>query len=182
MDELERSHPEYADDDSPTRRVAHGLLPGFRSVKHSAPMLSLDNTYSLEELEEFDARVRKPLGVEQVAYAVEPKVDGVAVHLRYEGGRFVQGLTRGDGEKGDDITANLRTIRSVPLRLRGRKTPELVEVRGEVYMEAKRFEEMNRRREKDGDKPFMNARNTTSGTLKTLDTAVVARRPLQIFA
>jgi len=181
LDELERSHPEYADDDSPTRRVAHGLLPGFTSVKHSAPMLSLDNTYSLEELEEFDARVRKPLGVEQVSYAVEPKVDGVAVHLRYEGGRFVQGLTRGDGEKGDDITANLRTIRSVPLRLRGRKTPELVEVRGEVYMEAKRFEEMNRRREKDGDKPFMNARNTTSGTLKTLDTAVVARRPLQIF-
>jgi DNA ligase (NAD+) len=181
LEELERAHPELADDDSPTRRVAHGLLPGFVSVRHSAPMLSLDNTYSLEELEAFDARVRKPLGLEEIAYAVEPKVDGVAVHLRYEGGRFVQGLTRGDGEKGDDITANLRTIRSVPLRLRGRHIPDRVEVRGEVYMETKRFERMNRLREAAGEKPFMNPRNTTSGTLKTLDTAEVARRPLQLF-
>ena len=118
LKELERAHPDLADPDSPTSRVAHGLLPGFPSVRHSAPMLSLDNTYSLEELAEFDARVRKGLGQDSVGYVVEPKVDGVAVHLRYEKGRFVQGLTRGDGEQGDDITGNLRTLRSIPLSSR----------------------------------------------------------------
>ena len=179
--DLEAAHPDLDDPDSPTHRVAHGLLPGFKTVRHSAPMLSLDNTYSLEELAEFDARVRKLLGIERPAYVVEPKVDGVAVHLRYEEGRFTQGLTRGDGEKGDDITANLRTIRSVPLRLRGREAPELLEARGEVFMETKAFERLNRRREEAGEKAFMNARNSTAGTLKTLDTSEVAKRPLQIF-
>jgi DNA ligase (NAD+) len=179
--DLERDHPELEDPDSPTRRVARGLLPGFASVRHGAPMLSLDNTYSLEELEEFDARVRKLLGAEEATYAVEPKVDGVAVHLRYEKGRFTQGLTRGDGEKGDDITANLRTIRSLPLRLRGAKPPDRLEARGEVYMETKAFERWNRRREEEGKKPFMNPRNATAGTLKTLDTEEVGRRPLQLF-
>ncbi|HSQ58955.1 MAG TPA: NAD-dependent DNA ligase LigA [Acidobacteriota bacterium] len=179
--DLEGAHPECADPDSPTQRVGRGLVPGFATVRHTAPMLSLDNTYSLEELEEFDARVRKLLGQDEPAYAVEPKVDGVAVHLRYEKGRFVQGLTRGDGEKGDDITPNLRTIRSVPLRLRGREVPDLVEARGEVFMETKAFEQLNRRREKAGEKTFMNPRNATAGTLKTLDTSEVARRPLQIF-
>ncbi|HEU4334739.1 MAG TPA: NAD-dependent DNA ligase LigA [Candidatus Eisenbacteria bacterium] len=179
--DLEAAHPECADPDSPTQRVGRGLVPGFATVRHTAPMLSLDNTYSLEELEEFDARVRKLLGQDDPVYAVEPKVDGVAVHLRYEKGRFVQGLTRGDGEKGDDITPNLRTIRSVPLRLRGRDVPDLVEARGEVFMETKAFEQLNRRREKAGEKAFMNPRNATAGTLKTLDTSEVARRPLQIF-
>lgn len=178
---LEAAHPECADPDSPTQRVGRGLVPGFATVRHTAPMLSLDNTYSLEELEEFDARVRKLLGKDDPVYAVEPKVDGVAVHLRYEKGRFVQGLTRGDGEKGDDITPNLRTIRSVPLRLRGREAPDLVEARGEVFMESRAFERLNRRREKAGEKVFMNPRNATAGTLKTLDTSEVARRPLQIF-
>ena len=179
--ELERAHPDLADPNSPTSRVAHGLLPGFPSVRHSAPMLSLDNTYSLEELAEFDARVRKGLGRESVGYVVEPKVDGVAVHLRYEKGRFVQGLTRGDGEQGDDITGNLRTIRSIPLKLAARAVPDLLEVRGEVYMEQKAFDRMNELRVKAGEKPFMNPRNATTGSLKTLDTAEVARRPLQIF-
>ncbi|MGH7682489.1 MAG: DNA ligase LigA-related protein, partial [Candidatus Eiseniibacteriota bacterium] len=181
LQDLERAHPDLADPDSPTSRVARGLLPGFPSVRHSAPMLSLDNTYSLEELSEFDARVRKGLGRESVGYVVEPKVDGVAVHLRYEDGRFVQGLTRGDGEQGDDITANLRTIRSIPLKLASRAVPDVLEVRGEVYMEQKGFDRMNERRVKAGEKPFMNPRNATTGSLKTLDTAEVARRPLQIF-
>jgi DNA ligase (NAD+) len=181
LQDLEQEHPELVTPDSPTQRVAHGLLRGFPSVRHSVPMLSLDNTYSLEELEEFDARVRKLLGAEAVEYVVEPKVDGVAVHLRYEGGRFAQGLTRGDGEQGDDITANLRTIRSIPLRLAGRGIPDVLEARGEVFMERKAFEALNRRREQAGEKTFMNPRNATTGSLKTLDTAETARRPLKIF-
>ena len=179
--DLEAANPDLADPDSPTQRVAHGLLPGFSSVRHTAPMLSLDNTYSLDELAEFDARVRKLLGATDVEYAIEPKVDGVAVHLRFEDGRFVQGLTRGDGERGDEITANLRTIRSIPLRLRGRSVPALFEARGEVFMETKAFANLNRRREAAGEKTFMNPRNSTTGSLKMLDTAEVARRPLQIF-
>jgi DNA ligase (NAD+) len=181
LEELERAHPEHADPDSPTSRVARGLLTGFPTVRHTAPMLSLDNTYSLDEVAEFDARTRKALGVESVEYAVEPKVDGVAVHLRYEKGRFALGLTRGDGERGDDITGNLRTIRSIPLRLAGREVPEVLEVRGEVYMETKAFERLNRRRVEAGKAAFMNPRNATTGSLKTLDTAEVARRPLSIF-
>lgn len=181
LQELEAAHPELDDPDSPTRRVAKGLLSPFATVRHSAPMLSLDNTYSLDEVGEFDARVRRLLAAEKVTYAVEPKVDGVAVHLRYEGGRFTQGLTRGDGEKGDDITGNLRTMRSIPLRLTGRNVPDLVEVRGEVYMETKAFARLNRLREEAGEKPFMNPRNTTTGTLKTLDPSEVAKRPLRVF-
>lgn len=181
LEELERAHPEHADPDSPTSRVARGLLTGFPTVRHTAPMLSLDNTYSLDEVAEFDARTRKALGVESVEYAVEPKVDGVAVHLRYEKGRFALGLTRGDGERGDDITGNLRTIRSIPLRLAGRDAPEVLEVRGEVYMETKAFERLNQRRVEAGKAAFMNPRNATTGSLKTLDTAEVARRPLSIF-
>jgi DNA ligase (NAD+) len=179
--DLELAHPEYADPDSPTSRVARGHLTGFPTVRHTAPMLSLDNTYSMDEVAEFDARVRKAVGVEQIEYAVEPKVDGVAVHLRYEKGRFALGLTRGDGERGDDITGNLRTIRSIPLRLTGRNVPEVLEVRGEVYMETKAFEKLNELRVAAGKAAFMNPRNATTGSLKTLDTAEVARRPLSIF-
>ncbi len=181
LQELEASHPGIATPDSPTRRVARGLLTGFSTVRHDVPMLSLDNTYSLEELEEFDARVRKLLREESVEYAIEPKVDGVAIALRYDEGRFALGLTRGDGERGDDITTNLRTIRSIPLRLRGTRPPEKLEVRGEVFMETKAFERMNRRREEAGERAFMNPRNATTGSLKMLDTAEVARRPLQVF-
>ena len=179
--DLERERPDLVDPDSPTQRVARGLLSGFQSVRHSAPMLSLDNTYSLEELAEFDARVRKGLGKDRVDYAVEPKVDGVAVHLRFEDGRFALGLTRGDGERGDDITANLRTIRSIPLRLAGRSVPKELDVRGEVYMETRGFERMNEKRAKAGEKTFMNPRNATTGSLKTLDTGVTATRPLQVY-
>jgi DNA ligase (NAD+) len=179
--DLEEKHPEYRDPDSPTQRVSRGLLPGFKTARHTAPMLSLDNTYSLEELEEFDARVRKLLGKGEVEYAVEPKVDGVAVALRYVDGRFTQGLTRGDGSEGDDITQNLRTLRSIPLRLQGKDAPRELEVRGEVYMESRAFERMNERRVAAGLSAFMNPRNATTGSLKMLDTSEVARRPLRIF-
>ncbi|HMI30605.1 MAG TPA: NAD-dependent DNA ligase LigA [Candidatus Limnocylindrales bacterium] len=179
--DLEEAHPDLLDPDSPTQRVSRGLLPGFKTVRHSAPMLSLDNTYSLEELEEFDARVRKLLDKDEVEYAVEPKVDGVAVALRYEGGRFALGLTRGDGIEGDDITANLRTLRSVPLRLHTREAPADLEARGEVFMETRAFEKLNARRVEAGLNAFMNPRNATTGSLKTLDTSEVAKRPLQIF-
>ena len=181
LQELEEANPEHRDPDSPTQRVAHGLLPGFQTVRHAAPMLSLDNTYSLEELEEFDARVRRLLGRNEVEYSVEPKVDGVAVALRYTDGRFALGLTRGNGVEGDDITTNLRTLRSIPLRLRGREAPRELEVRGEVFMETKPFEAMNARRVAAGQNAFMNPRNATTGSLKTLDTAEVAKRPLSIF-
>jgi DNA ligase (NAD+) len=181
LKELEDRNPELRDPDSPTQRVADGLLPGFTTVRHSAPMLSLDNTYSLEDLEEFDARVRRLLEKDDIEYAVEPKVDGVAVALRYVEGRFTLGLTRGNGAEGDDITANLRTLRSIPLRLRTREAPREIEVRGEVFMETKPFARMNDRRVADGLNAFMNPRNATTGTLKTLDTSEVAKRPLQIF-
>jgi len=179
--DLEDAHPEYRDADSPTQRVAHGLLPGFRTVRHAAPMLSLDNTYSLEELGEFDARVRRLLERDEIEYSVEPKVDGVAVALRYVEGRFTLGLTRGNGVEGDDITANLRTLRSIPLRLRTKEPPRELEVRGEVFMETKPFDAMNARRVAAGQNAFMNPRNATTGSLKTLDTSEVAKRPLQIF-
>jgi DNA ligase (NAD+) len=181
LKDLEDRNPELRDPDSPTQRVAHGLLPGFQTVRHSAPMLSLDNTYSLEELGEFDGRVRRLLEKDDIEYAVEPKVDGVAVALRYVEGRFTLGLTRGNGVEGDDITANLRTLRSIPLRLRTREAPREVEVRGEVFMETKPFAKMNDRRVAAGLNAFMNPRNATTGTLKTLDTSEVAKRPLQIF-
>ncbi len=181
LNDLEEAHPEYRDPDSPTQRVSRGLLPGFKTARHSVPMLSLDNTYSLEELEQFDARVRRLLEKESVEYVVEPKVDGVAVALRYRDGRFVLGLTRGDGTEGDDITANLRTLRSVPLRIPAREAPGELEARGEVYMETRAFEKMNERRIAAGLNAFMNPRNATTGSLKTLDTSEVAKRPLQIY-
>ena len=181
LNDLEEAHPEYRDPDSPTQRVSRGLLPGFKTARHSVPMLSLDNTYSLEELEQFEARVRRLLEKESVEYVVEPKVDGVAVALRYRDGRFVLGLTRGDGTEGDDITANLRTLRSVPLRIPAREAPGELEARGEVYMETRAFEKMNERRIAAGLNAFMNPRNATTGSLKTLDTSEVAKRPLQIY-
>lgn len=181
LKELEDAHPQYRDPDSPTQRVAHGLLTGFQTVRHSVPMLSLDNTYSLEELLAFDARVRRLLEREEVEYAVEPKVDGVAVALRYVEGRFTLGLTRGDGVEGDDITANLRTLRSIPLRLETKDPPRELEARGEVFMETKPFEAMNERRVAAGQSAFMNPRNATTGSLKMFDTAEVAKRPLRIF-
>jgi DNA ligase (NAD+) len=179
----EDAHPEWVTPDSPSQRVGGQPLGGFAAVAHSTPMLSLANGYTLEELREFDGRVRKALGVEAVDYVVELKIDGVAVCLRYAGGRLALGLTRGDGRVGDDITQNLRTIRGIPLQLGtpgGPAVPAEFEVRGEVYMLRADFEALNRARAERGEPAFMNPRNLTAGTLKTLDPREVAARPLSV--
>ncbi len=178
--EAEKSHPEWVAPDSPTQRVGGEPLEGFATVLHSAPMLSLANAYTLEELSEFDGRVRKALAVDSVDYAVELKIDGVGVSLRYEEGIFVQGFSRGDGIRGDDVTANLRTVGGLPLRLSG-EAPKHLEVRGEVYMQREDFEAVNRRRAEVGETEFANPRNLAAGTLKMLDPRLVAERPLRIF-
>jgi DNA ligase (NAD+) len=176
--DLETAHPELVTPDSPTQRVGERPIPGFVQVRHSVPMMSVDNTYSPAELREFDARVRKLLGGDPGAYIVDPKIDGVAVSIRYEGGRLALGATRGDGEVGDDITHNLRTIRHIPLRLRGGGWPQVVEIRGEVYWPRPAFETYNRLREAAGEEAFKNPRNATAGTLKQLDPRNVAGRGL----
>jgi DNA ligase (NAD+) len=179
--DLEQAFPELADPASPTRRVGGEPLEGFRSVTHAKPMLSLDNTYSREDLAAFDARVRKLAAGAPLTYVVEPKIDGLAVSLRYERGVFVLGATRGDGRHGDDITANLRTIRGVPGRLLGaRRPPAVLEVRGEVFMPRAGFEALNRRRAESGEEPFANSRNAAAGSLKLLDPRQVAQRPLDV--
>lgn len=176
--ELEAQSPELISPDSPTQRVGERPLPGFRQARHSAAMLSIDNTYSPDELREFDARVRKSVDGAAFDYVVDPKIDGVAVALRYEQGLLALALTRGDGESGDDITQNARTIRSVPLRLAGDGWPLLLEVRGEIYWPLREFQRVNREREAAAEEPFRNPRNGTAGTLKQLDPRNVAGRGL----
>ena len=185
MDELrglEAERPELITPDSPTQRVGERPLEGFEHVRHAVPMLSIDNTYSAEELREFDGRVRRGLGQAEYDYVVDPKIDGVAVSLRYEAGRLVLGATRGDGQTGDDITQNLRTIRSVPLRLDGEDWPAVLEVRGEIFWPRADFDEFNRKLAADGKEPFKNPRNATAGTLKQLDSSIVAQRGLMFQA
>ncbi len=186
---LEEEDPSLIVPDSPTQRVGAKLSgkDAVRSEPHRSPMLSLDNTYSEGELREFDARVRRFLGLgsgEKIEYAVEMKIDGAAVSLWYERGLLVKGLTRGDGENGENITHNLRTIRDVPLRLRpegGAAVPEFLEVRGEVYMPRAEFERLLCKQEEEGEAPFANPRNAAAGTLKQLDPKIVASRRLRMF-
>ena len=178
LQELERTHPQLADENSPTRKVGGAPLESFRTVAHAVRMQSLNNTYSEQELEDFLGRVEKGLVGQSAEFAVEPKVDGLAVSVRYEKGRLVQGLTRGDGERGDDITENLKTIRNLPLSVRG--LPERIEFRGEVYLPEPAFASMNRAREKKGEPLFANPRNAAAGTLKLLDSREVAKRPLAV--
>ena len=177
---LEAEHPGLVTPDSPTQRVSGEPAEGFETVRHSVPMLSLDNTYSPDELREFDARVRKQLPDEEVAYVVELKLDGVSVALTYEDGILVRGTTRGDGRRGDDVTANLRTIPSIPLRL-AKEGGATVEVRGEVFMPRSGFDELNRARKHEETAPFANPRNAAAGSLKLLDPGEVAARPLDAF-
>ncbi|MFQ5806334.1 MAG: NAD-dependent DNA ligase LigA, partial [Phycisphaerae bacterium] len=176
--ELEGQFADLITPDSPTQRVGERPLEGFEHVRHALPMLSIDNTYSADELREFDGRVQRALGGAAYEYVVDPKIDGVAVTLRYEAGRLVLGATRGDGQSGDDITQNLRTIRSVPLRLDGDDWPDVLEVRGEVFWPRHDFDEANRQREAAGEEPFKNPRNATAGTLKQLDSRIVGARGL----
>jgi DNA ligase (NAD+) len=177
--DLETQFPDLVTPDSPTQRVGGKPLKAFEQVPHLVPMLSLDNTYSEEEVKNFYARIQRLLPNEKIPVVIEPKVDGVAVSLIYENGRLRQAATRGDGTVGDDITQNIRTIRSVPERLRG-ATPKLLEVRGEVYMDKHGFEKLNDERRKAGLPLFANPRNAAAGSLKQLDPAIVAKRPLGV--
>jgi DNA ligase (NAD+) len=178
---LEREYPELLTADSPTGRVGGAPLAEFQSVRHRTPLLSLDNTFSPEELRAFDERVRRGLGAEQpVEYIAELKIDGLTIALTYENGRLVQAATRGDGVYGEDVTANIRTVKSIPLRLKADMTLNLG-VRGEVYLKKKDFEALNRQRERNGEPLFANPRNSAAGSLRNLDPRVTAARPLDAF-
>ncbi|MBY0269514.1 MAG: NAD-dependent DNA ligase LigA [Burkholderiales bacterium] len=179
---LEAAHPELITADSPTQRVGAAPLAEFAPAPHRQPMLSLNNAFSAEEVEAFDRRVRETLGQEQVEYAVEPKFDGLAISLIYENGRFVRGATRGDGYTGEDVTVNLRTIRSIPLRLAQKPAPPLLEVRGEVLMLRADFERLNRQQQAQDGKLFVNPRNAAAGSLRQLDPRITAGRKLTFFA
>jgi len=183
LEDLEAIFPDLADPNSPTQKVGGAPLTGFTTVAHSKPMLSLQNSYDQAEVRDFDTRVKRLLETtESVPYVVELKIDGVAIAIRYEDGRFVQGLTRGDGHKGDDVTANLRTIDSLPLQLDPKqKPPAELECRGEVFFPTRDFEQLNKQRTGAGEKTFANPRNAAAGTLKLLDPRKVAQRPLALF-
>jgi DNA ligase (NAD+) len=177
---LERDYPSLITSDSPTQRVGATPLAEFGEVKHVIPMLSLDNAFSEEEVRAFDRRVCEGLRVDAVSYAAEPKLDGLAVSLLYEDGVLVRAATRGDGYTGEDITQNVRTIPSVPLRLMGKGHPRRLEARGEVYMSKKGFNALNKRQEAQGEKIFANPRNAAAGSIRQLDPRITARRPLEI--
>jgi DNA ligase (NAD+) len=179
LQEIEAQFPDLLTPDSPTQRVGGAALEGFTQITHSVRMMSLDNTYSEEELTAFFARVQKGLGREQVECVIEPKVDGVAISVRYEDGMLKHGVTRGDGTTGDDVTNNLKTIKTLPLRL-PKDGPQTFEVRGEVFMPKAGFAKLNQEREEAGESLFANPRNSTAGTLKLLDPKIVAKRPLDI--
>lgn len=180
LETLENLYPQFAQPDSPTKNVGGGISNDFPTIKHSRPMLSLGNTYNAEELKDFDNRVQKLLGGSDFMYICELKIDGVAISLHYQNGNMTQAVTRGDGIQGDDVTENVKTIRSLATRLHG-NFPNELEVRGEIFMHRKAFEKLNEARIKEGDGVFANPRNTTAGSLKLLDTKEVAKRPLDIY-
>ncbi|MEL6650816.1 MAG: NAD-dependent DNA ligase LigA [Bacteroidota bacterium] len=182
LEQLEQDNPELRRADSPTLRVGGSVTKDFPSFRHIRPMLSLGNSYSQEDIRDFDEQVEKLAGGAPYTYLLEHKFDGVSLSLHYENGLLVRGVTRGDGVQGDEITENARTIRTVPLQLRGDNFPSSLEVRGEVIMMRDDFDRLNAEREKEGLAPLMNPRNTTAGTLKQQDSAAVAKRSLVFFA
>lgn len=182
LQDLESQYPDLVTSESPTQRVGALPLDGFGEVTHRVPMLSLDNAFTDQEMQDFDRRVRERLDYsEAVLYAAEPKLDGLAISLRYEGGVLVQAATRGDGSKGEDVTLNVRTIPSVPLRLIGDDWPEVLEVRGEIYMPLAGFNQLNIRAQASGEKGFANPRNAAAGSLRQLDPRITAQRPLAMY-
>lgn len=186
LQELERAHPELITPDSPTQRVGGQPAEAFPKVRHSSPMISLDNAYSVEELTDFDRKVRELSGRESVAYVAELKLDGLSMALTYEDGALTHGVTRGDGLEGEDVTPNVKTIRSVPLKIEPKKLdpigrPQRFEVRGEVLMFRKAFDKLNAQREAAGEPKFANPRNSAAGTMRLLDSKIVAERNLDIF-
>lgn len=178
--EMERIHPEWIHPNSPTQRVGETLTTGFKTITHVSPMLSLANAYSKEEVEEFIKRMHKLIGKEPLSFSCELKMDGIAISVCYEKGLYVSGATRGDGKKGDDVTANIKTIESLPLQLYGRDLPDLLEVRGEVFLPHAEFERLNKQREKEGEPLWANPRNAAAGSLKLLDPSEVRKRHLAI--
>jgi DNA ligase (NAD+) len=181
LKQLETAHPELADPDSPTQRVGGQASREFREVVHAVPMLSLDNAFTEQDILDFDRRARERLDVEQIAYSAEPKIDGLAITLRYEQGRLVQAATRGDGARGEDVTVNVRAIRSVPIQLRGKRLPDVLEARGEVFMTRRSFAALNERQAERGEKTFANPRNAAAGSLRQLDPSITAQRSLDLF-
>ncbi len=182
LQQLEQDNPELLTSDSPTQRVGGQPLDKFDEVEHALPMLSLDNVFDEEELIAFDKRVREWLNSDQPqTYAAEPKLDGLAISLRYENGVLVQAATRGDGARGEDVTSNVRTIRSVPLKLHGEAIPAVVEVRGEIFMPREGFEKLNKSQLENNKKVFVNPRNAAAGSLRQLDSRITANRPLEIY-
>ncbi|MBM4228339.1 MAG: NAD-dependent DNA ligase LigA, partial [Gammaproteobacteria bacterium] len=179
---LETAHPEYLSVDSPSQRVGGTVAGGFTEARHLQPMLSLSNAFTATEFEEFDRRVCTRLGTEVISYAAETKLDGLAISLLYEYGRLVRAATRGDGETGEDVTANVRTIRAVPLSLRTASPPALLEVRGEIYLDHAGFRRLNEAQLAKGEKTFANPRNAAAGSLRQLDPAITATRPLTMFS
>jgi len=180
--ELESRYPQYISPDSPTQRVGDKPLDGFKQIKHEVPMLSLGNVFSESELIEFDQRLIELAQVGEIEYSAEPKLDGLAVSIVYEKGNLLQAATRGDGSIGEDITANVKTIKAIPLVLRGNNIPEKLEVRGEVIMTRSGFDEYNRQAELLGEKIFANPRNAAAGSLRQLDPRKTAKRPLMFYA
>jgi DNA ligase (NAD+) len=184
LQELEHQYPDENIATSPTSRVGAAPLAKFVSAAHPSAMLSLANAFSNEEIIDFDNRIRKLTKVDQIDYVAEPKLDGLAVNLIYENGLFIRGATRGDGTSGEDVTSNLKTIHTLPLKMLeagGKTIPSFIEIRGEVYMERKPFQKLNLRRIDDGEEPFANPRNAAAGALRQLDSKITARRPLNIF-
>ncbi len=178
--ELEKSYPEYQNPDSPTQKVGGEITKEFQTVKHRWPMLSLGNTYNEQDLRDFDERIRKAIG-NDFEYVCELKFDGLSMSLTYQGGKLVRAVTRGDGTQGDDVTANVKTIRTIPHRLSGTGYPEDFEIRGEVFMHRAAFERLNRERLENDEVPYANPRNFAAGTVKLQDSAEVAKRPLDCF-
>jgi DNA ligase (NAD+) len=181
LQQLEARYPELADPDSPTQRVGGMASREFREVVHAVPMLSLENAFTEQDIRDFDRRARERLDVDRITYSAEPKLDGLAITLRYEHGRLVQAATRGDGTRGEDVTANVRAIRSVPVQLRGKRWPAVLEARGEAFMTRKSFEALNQRALEHGEKTFVNPRNAAAGSLRQLDPSITAKRSLDVF-
>jgi DNA ligase (NAD+) len=181
LSRLEAAHPELVTPDSPTQRVAGAPLPAFPAIRHLAPMLSLESVTDADSVRRFDERIRASLGGSAVRYVLEPKFDGLSLEVVYRDGRLLRASTRGDGERGEGVTENVKTIRSVPLRLRGRSLPRLLAVRGEAIMRLADFRALNRRLEQDGQPPFANPRNAAAGSIRQLDPRITAQRRLDVF-
>src|SRR5207253_1121936 len=179
LQELEAEHPEFADPNSPTQRVGGAPIEEFKTVIHEPPMLSIENAYSLDELREWDARVRKGLGIDSIEYEAELKIDGVSIDLLYENGQLARGATRGDGVRGDDVTPNVRTVRALPLKIPAKY--KRLEVRGEIYISKSDFARYNEQLEEAGEEPLANPRNAAAGALRQKDPKLAAQRRLSSY-